>query len=130
MSLPATVVAAAIMTGMGTGGLPELDVTRVKRWCARQVPDHVRAELRIECDVATRYLTICECRPPWHEDAGPEWTRFPIARLHYTKTTQLWTLYWRDRNLKFHRYPFLGPSRNIQDLLDHLEHSKDPIFWG
>ena len=82
------------------GGLPELDVARVQRWCADQVPEHTRGEIRIECDLAPRHLTICECRPPWREDFGPDWTRFPIARLHYTKTTGLWTLYWRDRNLK------------------------------
>jgi Protein of unknown function (DUF3024) len=81
------------------GGLPELDVARVQRWCAGQVPEQVRDEVRVECDVAPRHLTICECRPPWREDFGPDWTRFPIARLHYTKTTRLWTLYWRDRNL-------------------------------
>ena len=60
----------------------------------------------------------------------PEWTRFPIARLSYTKKTGLWTLYWRDRNLKFHRYQFLAPSPHVQDLLDHIENGGDPIFWG
>ncbi|MER2220552.1 MAG: DUF3024 domain-containing protein, partial [Rhodococcus sp. (in: high G+C Gram-positive bacteria)] len=44
-----------------------------------------------------------------------------IARLSYTKKTGLWTLYWRDRNLKFHRYQFLAPSPHVQDLLDHIE---------
>jgi hypothetical protein len=33
------------------------------------------------------------------EDLGPDWTRFPIAGLHYTKTTGPWARYWRDRNL-------------------------------
>jgi hypothetical protein len=87
-----------------TGGLPQLDVARVQRWCAHQVPEHIRSEIRVECDVAPRHLTICECRPPWREDLGPDWTRFPIARLHYTRTTGLWILYWRDRNQKYHRY--------------------------
>ncbi len=45
----------------------------------------------------------------------------PIARLSYTKKTGLWTLYWRDRHLKFHRYQFLDPSPHVQDLLDHIE---------
>jgi len=112
------------------GGLPELDVARVQRWCAVQVPEHVRDEVRVECDVAPRYLTICECRPPWREDFGPDWTRFPIARLHYTKTTRLWTLYWRDRNQKYHRYEPLDPSPQVQDLLDYLHDRADPIFWG
>jgi hypothetical protein len=74
------------MCAMPTSGLPELDIARVQRWCAEQVPEHARDEVRIECDVAPRHLTISECRPPRREDFGPDWTRFPIARLHYTKS--------------------------------------------
>ncbi|GAA3130469.1 hypothetical protein GCM10020255_004080 [Rhodococcus baikonurensis] len=57
-------------------------------------------------------------------DAIPD--RPPV--LH--EETGLWTLYWRDRNLKFHRYQFLAPSPHVQDLLDHIENGGDPIFWG
>ena len=95
---------------MGASRELRLGGVRVQRWCAAQVPEHLRGEIRVECDLATRHLTICECRPPWHDDLGPEWTRFPIARLHHTKTTGLWTLYWRDRSLKFHRYQPLDPQ--------------------
>jgi hypothetical protein len=56
--------------------------------------------------------------------------RFPIARLHYTRTTGLWTLYWRDHNLKYHRYQPLDPSPRIQDLVDYLDSRACPIFWG
>ena len=111
-------------------GLPELDVERVRRYCASRIPEHLRGEHRIECHVAARHVTICEWRPPCNPEFGTEWTRFPIARLHYTKRTGLWTLYWRDRNLKFHRYDRLAPSPYIQDLLDHIDRSGDPIFWG
>ena len=77
-----------------------------------------------------RHLTICECRPPWREDVRPDWTRFPIARLRYTRTTGLWTLYWRDQNLKYHRHQPLDPSPRVQDLLDYSDDPADPIFWG
>jgi Protein of unknown function (DUF3024) len=46
------------------------------------------------------------------------------------QTTGLWTLYWRDRNLKYHRYEPLDPSPQVQDLLDYLDDRADPIFWG
>jgi hypothetical protein len=39
-------------------------------------------------------------RPPSRNDMGTEWTRFPIARLRYTKAAKHWSLYWRDRNLR------------------------------
>ena len=111
--------------------LPELDVARAVNYCKHKVPAQYRDQIRVECDITDRHLTICECRPPWHpDDQSGEWTRFPIARLHYTKKTGLWTLYWRDRNLKFHRYQYLEPSPRIQDLLDHIDTSGDPIFWG
>ena len=42
----------------------------------------------------------------------------------------MWTLYWRDQNLKYHRYQPLDPSPRIQDLLDYLDSQADPIFWG
>ena len=67
--------------------LPELDVARVQRWCAARVPEHARHQVRIECEVAPRHLTIVERRAPWREDFGPEWTAFPIARLRYTPPT-------------------------------------------
>ncbi|WP_424752096.1 DUF3024 domain-containing protein [Mycobacterium sp.] len=40
------------------------------------------------------------------------------------------TLYWRDRNLRYHQYQPLDPSPRVQDLLDDLDSRADPIFWG
>jgi hypothetical protein len=51
-----------------------------------------------------RHLTIIERRAPWREDYGPQWSSFPIARLRYTAANKIWTLYWRDHNLRFHLY--------------------------
>ena len=50
---------------------------RVRRWCRQRVPEHLRDQVRVNCD---------------------------IARLRYTKAAKCWSLYWRDRNLRFHRY--------------------------
>ena len=90
--------------------LPDFDVARVQRWCAARVPEHARHQVRVECDIAARHLTIVERRAPWREDYGPEWTSFPIARLRYTATTKTWILYWRDRNLTL---PPLRPTRSL-----------------
>lgn len=110
--------------------LPELDVRRVQRWCDGRVPARVRDHVRVEVDIARRHLTIVETRPPWRPDLGPEWTRFPIARLRYTKTTGFWDLYWRDRSFRFHRYDRLPPSRLVDDLLAEIDRDPIRIFWG
>ena len=65
-------------------------MARIRRWCQQRVPEHARSEVAVECDVTPRHLTIVECRPPWRQDAGEQWTRFPIARLRYAKATRQW----------------------------------------
>lgn len=113
--------------------IPEPDLARVRRWVdARndEIPEHVRDQVRFEMDVAGRSLTILECRPPWRGDFGPEWTRFPIARLRYTKARNEWSLYWRDRNLRFHEYDLIRPSRHVDLLLAEIDRDPTAIFWG
>jgi hypothetical protein len=109
---------------------PELDVARVRRWCTARVPEHARHQVRVECEIGPRHLTILERRAPWREDSGPDWTSLPIARLRYTAADQSWTLYWRDRNLRFHRYDQLAPSQQVEDLLTELDRDPTCIFWG
>jgi len=114
----------------GVLGLPETDVARVQRWCRARVPEHVREEVRVDADVAERHVTIVECRPSWQAEVGCEWTRFPIARLRYTKATRLWSLYWRDRNLKFHAYDRVAASASVEELLAEIDRDPTAIFWG
>ena len=112
--------------------LPETDVARVRRWVdARNVEigEHID-EMRVEMDVDARAITILECRPPWREDFGPEWTRQEIARMRYTKSTGVWTLYWPDRNSKFHRYEDVDPTPTIDRLLAEIDADPICIFWG
>jgi hypothetical protein len=110
--------------------LPELDLARVRRWCEQRVPAHVRDKVRVECDVADRHLTILECRAPWGASPGAEWTRFPIARLRYTKSRTEWTLYYRDSNERFHLYDRLEPAQTVEPLLNELDADPTALFWG
>lgn len=114
----------------GMTGLPEIDVARVRRWCRERVPKRVRDEVRFEADVTDRHVTIVECRPRWRSDPASGWTRFPIARLRYTKRTRLWSLYWRDRDLRFHEYGLVAPSQGVEDLLAEVDRDPTAIFWG
>jgi hypothetical protein len=113
--------------------LPETDLARVRRWVdARNdgLPERARGLIRYEFDVDARSVTIVECRPPWREDFGPEWTRSPIARLRYTETRREWEIYWRDRNLKFHAYDLVEPTANVELLLAEVDRDPTGIFWG
>lgn len=113
--------------------VPELDMARVCRWIdARNdgLPERAVGLIRYEMDVDARSITIVECRPPWRHDYGPEWTRHPVARLRYTKSRREWSLFWRDRNQKFHLYDRIEPSPNVAKLLAEIDADPTSIFWG
>jgi len=113
--------------------LPQRDIARVRRWVRDRndrLPEPARDQIRYELDVESRSLTIVECRPPRKPEYGPEWTRHPIARLRYTKTRNEWSIYWRDRNLKFHLYDLFDPGPSLQAALDEVDRDPTSIFGG
>lgn len=114
--------------------LPETDLARINRWVQAQnnrIPPHAREEVRIEAGFNDRSVTILECRPPWDPAGmGSEWTRVPVARLRYTKSRREWTLYWPDRNSRFHRYDLAQPTTDVVALLDEVDRDPTSIFWG
>lgn len=113
--------------------LPETDLARVRRWVAGQnerIGEHI-AEMRVEMDVDSLAITILKCRPPWDEAAkDANWTRQEIARLRYTSSRKEWTLYWPDRNSRFHLYDQLEPAPNVARLLAEIDADPSCIFWG
>ncbi|HLS49616.1 MAG TPA: DUF3024 domain-containing protein [Actinomycetaceae bacterium] len=108
--------------------LPETDLHRIRLWARERVPEHLWDQVKVEADISDRHVDIVEVRPPW--DGVGERTRFPIARLRYTKSTGLWAIYWRDRNLEFREYKPKRPTKNVKALLDYIDSGEDPIFWG
>ena len=110
--------------------LPGLDVAAIRHYCEQRVPPHAIDEVRVEAVVDARAVTIVERRPPWREDYGPEWTTLGIARLRYTAKRGEWTLYWRDRNERWHRYDLIDASPDITVLLEEIDQDPTCIFWG
>jgi hypothetical protein len=110
--------------------IPYLDLEKIRRYCEGRVPARVAHLVRLELDVNGGSVTILECRPPWSPDMGPDWTRFPIARLRFTASRAEWTLHWRDRNLAFHRYTRIEPTADVGALLAEIEADPTSIFWG
>lgn len=92
-------------------------------------PADTRHQVRIECEIDARCLTIVERRAPFGpERTGPEWIRYPLARLRYTEARGIWTLYWRDRNQRFHAHHEVAPTGNVAELLTEID--RRPIFSG
>lgn len=97
--------------------LPETDLHRARLWASERVPEHLWDQVKVEIDESDRHFDIVEVRPPWAGVSDP--TRFPIARLRFTKTSGLWAIYLRDRNLQFHEYLRKRPCKN-PSVVDRL----------
>ena len=110
--------------------LPASDVAAVKRFCEARVPPELREEIRIEVIEDRGALTIVDRRPPWSQDYGSEWTSVNVARLRYAGTKKLWTLYCSDRDGRWVRYPYIGPTPEVDPLLAEIDRDPTGIFWG
>jgi hypothetical protein len=110
--------------------LPGLDVAAIRHYCEQRIPPHSLHQIRVEAQVDTRSVTIVERRAPWRREIRPEWTALGIARLRYVAKTGLWTLYWRDRNQRWHRYNGVAASPNVLALIDEVDRDPTGIFWG
>ena len=58
--------------------LPETDLRRITSCCDESVPERARDQVRLECHVRGRSVTICETRNPLF--GVGEWTHQGIAR--------------------------------------------------
>jgi hypothetical protein len=110
--------------------LPQADLARIRKLCAERVPARASDQVRVECEADSRAVTIVEWRLPWREDYGPEWTRTPIARLRYVRSSRLWTLFYRRHTGRWERYPLLSSTTRIDPLLNELERDPICVFWG
>lgn len=110
--------------------LPGLDVAAIRHYCEQRVPPHALHQVRSELELTRGAATILECRAPWREGVGPEWTRRGVARFRYTAKSGLWTLFHSDRNGRWHRYDLLGPTSDIRVLLDEVDRDPTCMFWG
>jgi len=110
--------------------LPSLDVAAVRAYCEQVVPAHALDQVHVETILTPGAVTIVERRAPSHEGKDPEWSTSEIARLRYIAARGEWTLYWRDRNARWHRYDQIKPSSEIGILLQEIDSDPTCIFWG
>jgi hypothetical protein len=86
--------------------------------------------VRMEAVVDRHAVTLVERRAPWRPEFGPEWTRSPVARLRWSVSRREWTLFWRDRNHRWHHYKYTAPTTEIARLLEEIDRDPTGIFWG
>lgn len=108
--------------------LKRIDAT-VGELCRRMSPVQHADELRFSYEIDGHAVAIYEERPPWDGTEG-EWTRLGVARFRFFRSRGEWLLYWMRRDLKWHLYEAVGPSRGLPRLLGYVEADRYGCFFG
>jgi Protein of unknown function (DUF3024) len=117
--------------GLSVAGVtapPETDIAEIRKYCGARVPARLRHQIRIDAAVRGSSVTIYECRPPRRPNLT-EWSKVRVAQLRYSGNTHRWSLYWADRDGRWHRYDDLDPGP-VNDLLNEIEADPTCTFWG
>ena len=102
--------------------------TVLSKYCEKRVPMEVRNKLRLSFKIRGNSVTLLEERTAFRRP--DDWIEVPIAQFRYNPKENLWMLYCRDRNRKWHIYEYCKPHSDIQALLKSLEDDTIGIFWG
>jgi len=96
------------------------------------IEQRVPARARDEVDLSYRFrgnsVTIYEDRPVFF--TRTEWTKMAIAQFRYDSEQRTWTLYYADRNSRWHQYFDVEPSEDFEQLLQEVHEDPTGIFWG
>lgn len=98
------------------------------RYIVDLVPPHARDKVRIGYVAKGMAITLFEQRPHWQD--MPIWTKSDVAKARYSKTSGVWTLYFRDQHGKWHVFDPLPPTSDFQKILQGIKTDPTGIFWG
>ncbi|MBA4422858.1 MAG: hypothetical protein C0390_07105 [Syntrophus sp. (in: bacteria)] len=108
-----------------TGKLVE---TKLTAYCERRIPIGVRDKVRLIFKIIRDKVTLIETRPYFRDPSI--WTKNPVAQFRLDENTHMWTLYYIDRNSRWHLYDIIKPSADFEDMLKALDRDSTGIFWG
>lgn len=100
----------------------------LRRYCDGRIPAHVRNKVRLTYRWRGNTVTLLEERPYFQDPK--RWTSHPVAQFRHDVAKGRWTLYYADRNSRWHLYDDAEPTVAIQGLLDEVSRDSTGIFWG
>ena len=101
---------------------------KFSNYCTTKIPEEYQNEIKLLYKIHGNSVTLIESRPFYFDPAN--WSEQKIAQFRYGKDDRDWTLYWADRNERWHIYPKIKSSKSIDDLLNEVDNDPISVFWG
>jgi len=111
----------------------DLDKKRIERamesfLAKRRPPPHIRPELDIGYRLLEQSVEIQEIRPEWNDKSIIH--EYPIAKATYISTQNVWKVFWKRADLKWHGYKPDSTVTTIEDFLKVVDADEYGCFWG
>ena len=113
--------------------LTELETARVKKILGgfierRRPPAHIRHELDLGYRLADQSVELFEVRPAW--DRPGEKMEVAVAKARFVRSQNVWRIYWRRADLKWHLYEPVPEVASLPEFLAVVEEDSLGCFWG
>ena len=94
----------------------------------RRPPPHIRPQLDIGYRLIEQSVELFEIRPQWDD---PSIIREqPFAKATYVGTQNLWKVFWKRGDLKWHGYKPALTVKSIEDFLAVVDADPHGCFFG
>ena len=113
--------------------LSELETARAKKILGefierRRPPPHIRHEVDLSYRVSGQSVELFEIRPVWNRPS--EKMEAPVAKATFVRTQNIWRVYWRRADLKWHLYEQTPEVHGLPEFLSVVEEDPHGCFWG
>ncbi|MCK6391539.1 MAG: DUF3024 domain-containing protein [Azonexus sp.] len=105
-----------------------IDNAMVAFMAKRRPAPHIRPELDIGYRLTDRSVEIFEIRPQWD---NPSIIReYPFAKATYVRTQNLWKVFWKRADLKWHGYEPASTVESVDKFLVVVDADQYGCFFG
>ena len=94
----------------------------------RRPPPHIRPELDIGYRLNEQSVELFEIRPQWDDPSVI--CQYPFAKATYVRTQNLWRVFWKRANLKWHGYEPAATVKSIDEFLAVVDADQYCCFFG
>ena len=97
-------------------------------WAKRRPPLHLRDKVREGQRIEEHEIELFLVRPTF-----PDPTRQieeSIAKARYVKTRDVWQVFWKRADLKWHRYLPRPKVKSLEAFLKLVHEDANRCFWG
>ena len=94
----------------------------------RRPPEEIRPKLDYEIHISGSTVQLVEVRPSWKNKT--QFTKLAFAQARWVASRQVWRLYWKRRDLRWHSYPEFPETKTLEEALAEVDRDSRGCFFG